>query len=374
MGREEWVKGRIVGRGAFGTVNLATFCKPSTLFNPHNLLPSLFVVKSAISASSSSLQNEAVVLSQIPRYPRIIRCFGGEWTIGSSKNGAFNLFLEYVSGGSLSDLCRQSGKLDELIVRRYARGILEGLSHVHRHGFVHCDIKPSNVLLHPVSGSVKVADFGLAKRIGEKARPDATIRGTPMYMSPEVAAGDEPVPASDVWSLACTVIELLTGKPPWDVPAGSRSIVVHLLYRIGMSNESPEIPAGLSKQGKDFLERCLEKDPRRRWTAEMLLHHEFVGSSDGDEVPSAATKVSVQSTSPKGALDSAWWSCSCQTSSSSSSSSESPIPQGLGHRPAYSPASRIQQVATCHQPDWLTSDRDKWVQVRGASQGIDRVN
>ncbi|XP_031490826.1 mitogen-activated protein kinase kinase kinase 20-like [Nymphaea colorata] len=194
--------------------------------------------------------------------------------LGSPNHGAFNLFLEYVSGGSLSDLCRRSGKLDELTVRRYARGILEGLSHVHRHGFVHCDTKPSNVLLDPVSG-VKIADFGLAKRLGERAPPEATIQGTPMYMSPEVAAGGQPAPASDVLSLGCTFIELVTGKPPWDVPGGGAGNVVQLLYRIGISNESPEIPAGLSEQGKDFLGRCFEKDPRRRWTAEMLLHHEF---------------------------------------------------------------------------------------------------
>ncbi|KAF3780464.1 Cytokinesis protein [Nymphaea thermarum] len=363
MGREEWVKGRTVGRGAFGTVNLATCCKSSSSFDRHHPLPSLFAVKSAIS-SSSSLHNEAFILSQIPHSPRIIRCFGGEWMLGSSNHGAFNLFLEYVSGGSLSDFCRRSGKLDELTVRPYARGILEGLSHVHRHGFVHCDIKPSNVLLDPVSG-VKIADFGLAKRVGERAPPQATIQGTPMYMSPEVAAGDQPVPASDVWSLGCTVIELVTGKPPWDVRGGGRSNVVQLLYRIGVSNESPKIPAGLSEQGKDFLGRCFEKDPRRRWTAEMLLHHEFVCSSGGAEVPSAATEEPELFTSPKGALDSLWWSSSSQ--SSSSPSSESSIPQTIGPRPADSPASRIQRVATCHEPDWLRSGCEKWVQVREAS-------
>nr|VVW58194.1 unnamed protein product [Nymphaea colorata] len=377
MGREEWVKGRAVGRGAFGTVNLATCCNSSSIFNPHHHLPSLFAVKSAISSSSSSLQNEAFILSQIPHSPRIVRCFGGEWTPGQSNDGAFNLFLEYVSGGSLSDLCRRSGKLDELTVRRYAREILEGLAHVHRHAFVHCDIKPSNILVDPSSG-VKIADFGLAKRSGEKASGKPTIQGTPMYISPEVAAGEEPEPPSDVWSLGCTLVELASGKPPWEVPAGDGGSVVQLLYRIGISEESPEIPSNLSEQGKDFLRRCLERDPRRRWTADMLLRHEFVNLSREDEASIGAIGMLEGLESPKGALDSLWWRHSFQSSSSSAASCSSyssppkasdSTPQTATNWPesSNSPAERIRQLAGSQDPRWSGGVCGRWVPVREAT-------
>ncbi|CAN6445579.1 unnamed protein product [Victoria cruziana] len=376
--REEWVKGRTVGRGAFGTVNLAACCKSKSLFNFQHPLPSLFVVKSTISSSSCcSLQNEVFILSQIPHSPRTIRCFGGEWTLGPSNGDAFNLFLEYVPGGSLSDLCRRRGKLDELSVRRYAREILEGLAHIHSHGFVHCDIKPSNILLDPASG-VKIADFGLAKRVEEKASGKPTIRGTPIYISPEVAAGEEPEPPSDVWSLGCTLVELASGKLPWNVPAGTGANVVQLLYRIGISGETPEIPSNLSEQGKDFLRRCLERDPRRRWTPQMLLQHEFVSLNSVDETSNGAIDMPELLKSPKGALDSLWWRNSLQSSSSSapSCSSSSSLPETSDSTPRTATnwpetpnclAHRIRQLAGCEKPRWSDGVCGRWVLVREAT-------
>ncbi|KAM3702902.1 hypothetical protein ACB098_04G057300 [Castanea mollissima] len=114
------------------------------------------------------------------------------------------------------------------------RSILIGLKHVHEHGFVHCDIKPDNILLVPSADGfdIKVADFGRAKR---------------RFLG-------------DIWPVGCTVLMMLTGEPPWDSALVS-DIISHVAY------ESPPIPSYISKAAEDFL---------RGW----LLCEESIGEND----------------------------------------------------------------------------------------------
>ncbi|KAF2309352.1 hypothetical protein GH714_001699 [Hevea brasiliensis] len=135
----------------------------------------------------------------------------------------YNLLLEYAPGGSLADLINKyGGKIPECDVRRYTRMILKGLSSIHNNGYVHCDLKPANILVFPSDQQdfqLKIADFGLAKEPDEdnsrKFFYQYTFRGTPLYMSPESVKHAEISPALDIWSLGCIVIEMITGKPPW---------------------------------------------------------------------------------------------------------------------------------------------------------------
>ena len=81
--------------------------------------------------------------------------------------------------------------------------------------------------------------------------------GTPLWMAPEVVAGEATSPASDVWSLGCTVIEMVTGKPPWKVT--DHEDAGGVLLRIALGDQVPEFPAELSKCGRDFLDKCLRR-------------------------------------------------------------------------------------------------------------------
>ncbi|GLJ08695.1 hypothetical protein SUGI_0093840 [Cryptomeria japonica] len=260
---EEWVRGGIIGAGAFGTVSLG-ICKS----NAH-----LFAVKST-TTSISSLENEYNILKFLDS-PYVVQCLGKEYTTENGKS-VYNLFMEYMAGGSIGDLLTKfGGQLDESVIRCYTRGILLGIQYLHRQGIIHCDIKGKNILVG--SNGVKLADLGSAKRIGDKEDKEEScqLRGTPLWMAPEVVKQVEQGPASDIWSLGCTVIEMSTGKPPW----GSNLHPFSAMYRIGFSEKLPEMPRYLSAEGKDFLEKCLRRDPRERWSCEQLLAHPFVSEA-----------------------------------------------------------------------------------------------
>uniref|UniRef100_A0A2N9I4C2 Protein kinase domain-containing protein n=1 Tax=Fagus sylvatica TaxID=28930 RepID=A0A2N9I4C2_FAGSY len=218
---ETWVRGPFIGKGSFGSVFLANSKKPNSRFQ---CFPSVMAVKSAEVSISASLQKEKEVHNNVQGCPNVIHCFGEDITFSAQQNGemVYNLLLEYASGGTLSDLINNSGLLPESDVKRYTKSILRGLTHIHNCGYVHCDLKPENVLLVPNSRGnfvAKIGDLGLAKRSGlRKKRLDLRdyLRGTALYMAPETVIENVQDPPSDIWALGCVVCEMLTGKSPWD--------------------------------------------------------------------------------------------------------------------------------------------------------------
>ncbi|XP_057962597.1 mitogen-activated protein kinase kinase kinase 20 [Malania oleifera] len=372
----EWVRGDAIGQGNFGSVNLAI------PINGGGLAAPFMAVKSCALSHSASLRNEKEVMRQLGDCPQIIRCFGDSL---SSENGVslYNVLMEYADGGSLADCLKKcGGGFPESDVRGYARSILKGLLHIHRRGFVHCDIKLQNILLcsAPDGGkdALKIADFGLARKSGVKERGAGDggleIRGTPMYMSPESVVWGEYDAPSDIWALGCAVVELVTGKPAWDCGRGGE--IFQLFLRIGVGGETPEIPAELSEEGKDFLRECFVRDSKKRWTAETLLNHPFV-RDDEDTVP--LDKSDGPSTSPRCHFDIPEW-----VSVASSVCSSLSVTPSLGTitrletqvknspfdawdvRSRYSPADRVQQLVTGGKPDWSVSE--SWVTVRPSEE------
>ncbi|GAB4846801.1 hypothetical protein Ancab_025807 [Ancistrocladus abbreviatus] len=265
----EWVKGKVIGSGSFGEVHLAMSRASGRLF----------VVKSAQSgAGLKSLANEARIFMNLPESPRIVRCLGKEEIGGNKETCKLNIFMEYMAGGSLSDVIEKfGGSLDESVIRSYTKEILHGLNHLHRNGIIHCDLKCENVLLGS-SGDVKLADLGCAKRKdgGSSKHNSKDVGGTPLWMAPEVLRGEGLDYVADTWSLGCTVIEMATGKPPYWGDDIDMSSPMAAVLKIACDEKKPQFPQQFSEEGLDFLGRCLERDPRRRWTADKLLSHPFV--------------------------------------------------------------------------------------------------
>ncbi|GER48516.1 heat shock 70 kDa protein, partial [Striga asiatica] len=286
-----WIRGPIIGKGSFGRVYTATLKNPRPKYS---CFPAVMAVKSAEISRSGTIQKEREVMSNLNSSPYLIKCFGEETTVGDNGIMAYNLLLEYGSGGTLaSRIEKSSGKgLPELEVRSHTRSILRGLNHIHAAGYVHCDMKPDNILLvHRTAGkggkftgfTAKIGDFGLAKRGKWDSRKRKFMEpcywcGTPTYLSPEAVVESIQEAPSDVWAVGCIVLEMLTGKPAWDEKNANR-----ILEKIKAANEIPKIPDKLSEDARDFIKRCLVRKSMYRFTCEMLLDHPFLEDMASDD-------------------------------------------------------------------------------------------
>lgn len=122
------------------------------------------------------------------------------------------------------------------------------------------------------SGAVKLADFGVSM-LTSAAKSGKEFAGSPYWMAPEVIQMETPTQASDIWSLGITVIELLTGAPPY-IDMNPLSA----MYHIASANTMPELPEKISVELRDFLTLCLNMDPNQRPTAAELQKHVFFNS------------------------------------------------------------------------------------------------
>jgi len=141
---------------------------------------------------------------------------------------------------------------------------------LHNQGVVHRDIKGANILLKK-NGDVKLADFGISSKLSDlQKKKNAEVVGTPYWMAPEVIRGEGVQTVSDIWSLGCTIVELLTGKPPY-YNLNQMQAMYHMA-----SDANPPIPQGISASLKDFLNQCFLKDPNLRVPAKQLVQHPWI--------------------------------------------------------------------------------------------------
>jgi mitogen-activated protein kinase kinase kinase 17/18 len=324
---KKWCRGHEIGRGSCATVSAATDYTTGEVF----------AVKSVPLSRAEVLKREASILSSL-NSPFIISYLGSDISKNPHTNEfSYDLFMEYAPGGSLSgEVSKHHGCINESFFRSLSFGILSGLVYLHGLGIVHCDIKAQNVLIGS-DGHAKIADFGCAKM--ELCKDvGSQIRGTPMYMAPEVARGEEQGPPADMWALGCTVLEMATGGAPWTGFSDPFSVLQH----IGYSSDVPAIPGWISDEAKDFLSKCLIRDPEKRWSAEQLINHRFVATSDNLPSKKSTTDSWI---SPKGILDQGMW-------------------ESLTHDLEPEALERIGMLARGSIPGPAWSDGEDWVTVR----------
>ncbi|KAL9030914.1 MAG: hypothetical protein Q9196_001022 [Gyalolechia fulgens] len=195
-------------------------------------------------------------------HPNIVKYHG---FVKSTES--LNIILEYCENGSLHSISKNFGKFPENLVGLYMSQVLHGLLYLHEQGVIHRDIKGANILTTK-QGLVKLADFGVATRT--TTLHESSVVGTPYWMAPEVIELSGATTASDIWSLGCTVIELLDGKPPYH-----KLQPMHALFRI-VNDDHPPLPEGASPIVRDFLMQCFQKDPNLRVSARKLLKHPWI--------------------------------------------------------------------------------------------------
>jgi len=172
------------------------------------------------------------------------------------------LVTAYVPGPSLAEAVDTQGPLPLSSVLTLAAGLAEGLEAIHAEGMVHRDLKPSNVLL--ASDGPRIIDFGISRAADATALTRANIFvGSPGYMSPEQALGEEVGPASDIFSLGAVLTFAAVGAGPF-----GEGTVTTLLYRVAHDRPATD---GLPGQLRPLVERCLAKDPRMRPTPGEIL-------------------------------------------------------------------------------------------------------
>ncbi|KAI3444986.1 hypothetical protein Pfo_001651 [Paulownia fortunei] len=242
-----WTRGETLGTGGFGIVSIAKTHQESG--GTHHL-PPVVAVKSAKVSESKSLSKEKELLDKFKTCPCILRCFGTMLPLKRANNctiSCWNTLLEDAWRIASAKGCRSTSEKQGKI-SSYRR----------------CQARR----------------FWCCKRCADEPQEEGDFRGTVLYAAPESITRQEYVPESDVWALGCTVLQMMTGKSPWvfDKKVEAKDV----LFKIGCSNDIPEIPSSkkVSKEAKDFLKKCLVKDPTSRWKAEMLLDHRFVKMAD----------------------------------------------------------------------------------------------
>eukprot|EP00475_Leptophrys_vorax_P016507 TRINITY_DN2295_c0_g1_i1.p1 TRINITY_DN2295_c0_g1~~TRINITY_DN2295_c0_g1_i1.p1 ORF type:complete len:602 (+),score=158.96 TRINITY_DN2295_c0_g1_i1:83-1888(+) len=215
------------------------------------------------------IHREITTLSQSRLCPQLVQYKG---TCTPPEGTEVWVLMEFVRGGSVYDMMKSRGapmKEDEIAI--IVREVLLALQFLAAESRIHRDIKSANILIQD-SGQVKLADLGASGVITNTSPQTGTVVGSPYWMAPEVMQGKYDGSA-DIWSLGITVIEMAVGKPPLrDLPA------VQVVMAIARK-PAPKLEGNFSDAIKDFVEKCVQKNPQERSPVYELLRHPFVESA-----------------------------------------------------------------------------------------------
>ncbi|KAI8374897.1 kinase-like domain-containing protein [Blakeslea trispora] len=266
----QWIRGKMIGKGSFGRVYLAFNVDTGEVIAVKQVeVPKVDQLNTQQHDVVEALCQEIMMLRNLD-HEHIVQYLGYGY---DETEGVINIFLDYVSGGSVASRLALQGAFDELLTSYFTRQICSGLEYLHSRHILHRDIKAANILVEE-DGICKISDFGLSKKNDYEEVYDQnsrmSLRGSIYWMAPEVVKNEPYSAKVDIWSLGCTVIEMLTGQRPW---IAFNQIAA--LYNLGKLN-SPTIPNCISEQARDFLEQCFIIDPLQRPTAADLLRHPFL--------------------------------------------------------------------------------------------------
>lgn len=282
---------QLLGRGGMGTVYTAEH---------RYIRGKLYALKllsrdQVTDENLKRFQREAVALARLA-HPGIVQIYN----FGIDKDVCPFYVMEIVEGISLAELISQSGPLDEFRALDLFIQIADALDYAHRSGIVHRDIKPSNLMLVKQKGDlkpqIKIVDFGIVRlaiddeREKQKLTATGDIFGTPFYMSPEQTIAGQITFASDIYSLGCTLFEVLTGRPPFRGDSAFATLEQH------QRDKPPTLrsicpSARFSDAIEAIVARMLAKRPEDRYPSMQHLGRDLIRAQEGKRVYAAGLTV-----------------------------------------------------------------------------------
>lgn len=260
---------RKLGQGAYGEVYLAKL-KGSGKMVAIKCIPKSKLNKRA----QDNLVSEISILQKL-RHPHIVRLIDFSW-----DSERVYLFMEYCAGGDLSQFIRTKRHLPEQVVRHFLRQLALALQYLHKKNIVHMDLKPQNILLTSGTNPIlKVSDFGFAQCHKETVKTNE-LRGTLLYMAPEIYCEGVYHPSCDLWSVGVILYECIFGSAPYAF-CDSRTLREKLI-----AGEAIKLPTyiPISAECAALVKGLLKRNPAERMNHEDFFAHPFL---DLKHAPSA---------------------------------------------------------------------------------------
>ena len=274
----------MLGNGTFGKVRL---------YRDKNYKELLFAIKTLKKEGISSyqfnlLKREVDILSNMD-HPYIVKYFG----IFEDEH-FIHIVMEYLKGHDLSKIIslKDYNDFNENQMGQIIHQLLKALSFIHSKNIIHRDIKPENILFSDKRNifSLKLIDFGLATFSEQEKK----IVGTPMYMSPEMIDGNGTY-VSDIWSVGVVVYQMITGKLPFDGGEGDDNQILYEHIKTKEYNKEKLNNVKCSEDVKDFIDKALQKDIKKRMTVEEALNHPWIKKFNINSLdPSLINNDSIQ--------------------------------------------------------------------------------
>jgi len=251
--------GGLIGKGSFGQVFEATqiIMERTVALKVTDL--------SKLDDPSRSLR-EIQILAKLDDHPHIMRVFDGQ-LININGNKYLVMSCEYLKGKDMEEEIREKKTLPEQEALRIVYEATQALYEAFKRGVIHRDIKPANLFILEGSRSVKVLDFGMAKKIFEGAAHmthDGKVVGTPHYMAPELFLEGFPRDHHmDIYALGVVLFKALTGRPPFEGDSSNPGAVIIKAVK-EIAPRAKTLNPKITREAQALLDRMLEKDPRKR--------------------------------------------------------------------------------------------------------------
>ncbi|PWA98446.1 EF-hand domain pair [Artemisia annua] len=261
---QRYILGRELGRGEFGVTYLCTDSETGEKFACKSILKK----KLRTSVDIDDVKREVDIMKHLPKHPNIV-------TIKDTyeDNNAVHIVMELCEGGELFDRIVARGHYTERAAAAIMRTIVEVVQICHTHGVMHRDLKPENFLFanKKETAALKTIDFGLSVFFKE-GEVFKEIVGSPWYMAPEVLKRSYG-PEVDVWSAGIILYILLCGVPPFWAETEQEVAQAILHSRIDFKRDPW---SKVSENAKDLVKKMLDRDPKRRLTAQQVLEHPWL--------------------------------------------------------------------------------------------------